>query len=204
MAIALSFSNVFQFFSAIAPFLLIFLMVMVSIFNSDIKGLIYLLGIILSFVFTIMLQSIIRYNPAALGKEVSTLCKIFALPNPIGGYSSPSFNSVMIAFTFIYLFIPMDSNNVVNYPLLICILGIFIIDAFTRMKGNCTNAQGIILGGVLGLILGAIWYNILKITGNDSLLYYDEYVSDKVACSRPEKQTFKCAVYKNGELLKTI
>ena len=48
------------------------------------------------------------------------------------------------------------------------------------------------------------WYNILKITGNDSLLYYDEYVSDKVACSRPEKQTFKCAVYKNGELLKTI
>jgi len=204
MAIDLTFSNVFQFFSAIAPFLLVFLMVMISIFNSDIKGLIYLLGIIIAFVFTIMFQSIIRYNPAALGKPVSTLCKIFALPNPIGGYSSPSFNSVMIAFTFIYLFIPMQDNNVVNYPLIICIFIIFVIDAFTRIKGNCTNGQGIILGAVFGLIIGAIWYNLLKITKNEQLLYYDEYVSDKVACSKPQKQTFKCAVYKNGELLKTL
>ena len=35
--IELTFSNVFKFFSAIAPFLLTFLMVMISIFNSNFK-----------------------------------------------------------------------------------------------------------------------------------------------------------------------
>jgi hypothetical protein len=202
MAISFSFSNIFQFFSAIAPFLLSFLMVMISIFNSDIKGLIYLLGILISFFLNILFQSIIKYNPASLGKPVSALCKMFALPEPIGGYSSPSFNSVMIGFTFIYLFIPMYLNRVVNYPLIISILSIFVIDALSRLKGNCTNAQGIILGGVLGVLLGAIWYQLLAITDNKRLLYYDEYISNKVACSRPEKSTYKCKVYKNGELLK--
>jgi len=202
--IELSFSNVFKFFSAIAPFLLAFLMVMISIFNSNFKGMIYLLGILIAFFLTIMFQSIIRYNPAQNGKPVATLCRIFSLPYPLGSYSSPSFNSVMIAFTFIYMVLPMQEHNVVNYPLLICIFGIFAIDAFTRLNGNCTNAQGIILGGIFGVVLGAIWYNLLKITDNKHLLYFDEYVSNKVACSKPQKQTFKCAVYKNGELLKTL
>jgi len=201
MAISLSFSNVFQFFSAIAPFLLAFMMVMISLFNSDLKGFIYLMGVLIAFVFTIMFQSVIRYNPANSGKTVSPLCKIFALPDPLGGYSSPSFNSVMIAFTFIYLYIPMQSNNVVNFPLIISILGLFIIDGFTRIKGNCTNYQGIILGGVFGLVMGVMWYNLFKITNNDKLLYYDEYVSNKVACTKPTKQKFKCSVYKNGELV---
>jgi hypothetical protein len=29
-------------------------------------------------------------------------------------------------------------------------------------------------------------------------------VSNNVVCSRPKKQTFKCAVYKNGELIKNL
>lgn len=205
--IELTFSNVFKFFSAIAPFLLTFLMVMISIFNSNFKGMIYLLGILIAFFMTVMFQAIIRYNPdqhLKPGQHVATLCRLFSLPYPLGSYTSPSFNSVMIAFTFIYLWIPMKENNVVNYPLLICIFGIFVIDAFSRLHGNCTNAQGIILGGVFGIILGTVWYNLLKITDNKHLLYYDEYVSNKVACSKPQKQTFKCAVYKNGELLKTL
>ena len=95
----------------------------------------------------------------------------------------------------------MQSNNVVNFPLIISILGLFIIDGFTRIKGNCTNYQGIILGGVFGLVMGVMWYNLFKITNNDKLLYYDEYVSNKVACTKPTKQKFKCSVYKNGELV---
>ena len=49
-----------------------------------------------------------------------------------------------------------------------------------------------------------VWYNMFKLSGNTSLLYYDDYTSNKVACSKPNKQTFKCSVYKNGEIIKSM
>ena len=42
---------------------------------------------------------------------------------------------------------------------------------------------------------------LLHEAGYDSLLYFDELLSNKVACSRPSKQSFKCSVYKGGELI---
>ena len=39
-------------------------------------------------------------------------------------------------------------------------------------------------------------------TGNDKMLYFNEILSNKVICGRPSESTFKCAVYKNGELLR--
>ena len=57
------------------------------------------------------------------------------------------------------------------------------------------------MGGLVGLILGGSWYMLLHESGYDSLLYFDELLSNKVACSRPSKQSFKCSVYKGGELI---
>jgi hypothetical protein len=42
---------------------------------------------------------------------------------------------------------------------------------------------------------------LFHVSGYDSLLYFDELESNNVTCSRPSKQTFKCSVYKNGELI---
>ena len=48
MAMQLSFSNLLQFFSAIAPILLAFCLIMISLFNSDIKGMVYLGGMLVA------------------------------------------------------------------------------------------------------------------------------------------------------------
>ena len=48
MAMQLSFSNILQFFAAISPILLAFCLVMISLFNSDIKGMVYLGGILIA------------------------------------------------------------------------------------------------------------------------------------------------------------
>jgi hypothetical protein len=61
--------------------------------------------------------------------------------------------------------------------------------------------SGSILGGLVGLILGATWFSVFHHSGYDSLLYFDELTSNRIACSRPSKQTFKCSVYKNGQLI---
>ena len=58
-----------------------------------------------------------------------------------------------------------------------------------------------ILGALVGFILGTLWYTLFHTSGYDSLLYFDELRSNKVVCSRPAKQSFKCSVYKNGQLV---
>jgi len=37
--------------------------------------------------------------------------------------------------------------------------------------------------------------------GLSNLLFFNDYSSNKEICTMPKKQTFKCAVYKNGELI---
>ena len=72
-----------------------------------------------------------------------------------------------------------------------------------KTKNNCTTYVGVALGSIVGIIWGVTWYFVIQ-TQNKGLLYYDDLLSNKVACSRPTQQQFKCAVYKNGELLSTL
>ena len=77
------------------------------------------------------------------------------------------------------------------------------MDAITKVQNKCSTYPGIIFCALTGFLLGAIWYTIFHSAGYDSLLYFDELQSNAVRCSRPEKQTFKCSVYKNGQLIST-
>jgi len=62
-----------------------------------------------------------------------------------------------------------------------------IVDVFLNMFS----------GGVVGvLVLGAIMSLGLK-----DYLVFNEVSSSKEVCTMPKKQTFKCSVYKNGELV---
>ena len=81
---------------------------------------------------------------------------------------------------------------------------ILVIDSSARIKNNCTNGLGVVFGVILGLIIGGLYVLIIDSAGYNNLLYNDDFVSNKVACSKPSKQQFKCSVYKNGELLRNI
>ena len=197
MAIQLTFSNIMQLFSAISPLLLGFFLVMSSLFNQDIKGLIYLGGVLLASVINIFLMNQIgsKRNP-----NESMSCNLIDIPY-LTMYNSPAPSSLFIAFTIAYLILPMKYNNQMNYIVLASLLCLYGLDAVTKVMNKCTTIGGSILGGLVGLILGASWFSIFHYSGYDSLLYFDELTSNKVSCSRPSKQTFKCSVYKNGQLI---
>ena len=91
-----------------------------------------------------------------------------------------------------------------NYGVLAALLGLFVMDAMSKVGSKCTTSVGVLLGGLVGLVLGGLWYTLFHSTGHDSLLFFDEVASNNVVCSRPAKQTFKCSVYKNGELIKRL
>ena len=194
----MNYPNVFQYFSMISPFLVILLFVFISIINSNLKGFIYLLGIFLLFFIILLFQKVLRMESPS---NASPYCQVFAFPVPL--YGVPSFNSSIFLFTIVYLFLPMLMNNIMNLPLLILLFIIYAIDCVVKTSNHCTSPIGIILGSFVGMVWGLLWYFLIQ-TQNPELLYYDDLISNKIACSRPSQQQFKCSVYKNGQLLQTL
>ncbi len=193
-----SLPNLVDFLSMISPFLVVLLFVLISVINANLKGLIYLLGVILLFFMAFLCQKVLRIPPSASQKPY---CRLFSQNDSINGV--PSFNSSIFTFTLTYLFLPMTLNGIMNFPLLILLLMLYAIDSVVKIRNFCTTYVGVALGSMLGILWGLTWYFLIS-TQNKNLLYYDDLLSNKVACSRPSQQQFKCAVYKNGELLKTL
>lgn len=194
-----NYPSFFSFFSMISPFVLIISLVLISIINSNLKGIIYLCGVLFLFFIVMMFQQTVRHM--GLTHTPSAICQLFFFPVPM--FSVPSFNSALFVFTIVYIIIPMITANLVNFPLIVILLVLYAIDCVVKNMNNCTTPIGIILGSVIGLLWGATWYMMIQ-SNSPSLLYYDDLVSNKVACSRPTDQKFKCSVYKNGELLQSI
>lgn len=201
MGIQLTFTNMFQLFAALSPLLLGFFLVMSSIFNQNIRGLVYLGGVLIACVVNMFFMNMIKSgsDPAR-----SPLCDFVDLPFNMNNYNSPALSSLFIAFTIAYLALPMKFNNNINYTILAALLGIFVMDAITKISNKCTTPVGALLGTLVGLVFGGLWYSLFHATGNDSLLFFDEVASNGVVCSRPARQTFKCAVYRNGELVQQL
>ena len=194
--ITMNLSNLFKLFSAISPMLLVFFLVVSSLFNQDVKGLIYLAGLLLACIINIFAMNQIQ---SVKSPNTEVICDLFDFPK--SNYNSPNITSMMIAFTTIYILLPMNYNNEMNYSVVVFLLCLFSVDTFTKLTYSCTTGSGIILGTLIGSLLGLLWYSVLKNTGNSSLLYFDELQTNKVKCSKPTKQTFKCSVYKNGTLV---
>jgi hypothetical protein len=200
MAMDLNFTNIFQFFSAISPLLLGFFMIMISVFNQDLKGMVYLAGVLITTVLSVIVLNVVKSEKFL---DASPTCSLVNIPF-MTQFNSPSLNSVLIAFTFTYLLLPMMANKQMNYAIIGTVIALFIIDGMTKVIHKCTSFGGVVLGMLVGAFCGFSWYTLFHVTGYDSLLYFNETMSNRTYCSRPKKQTFKCAVYKNGQLVKTL
>lgn len=194
-------TNIFNFFSFLTPFLLVFFLIMISLFNSDIKGFIYLGGVLIVSMINMLLVNIIKSDS---DKDRNPLCGILNIPFFISQntiYDNPSLNSVILCFTIAYLLLPMIYNNQINYMVIISLLSLLIIDTGSQITNKCTKPSGALLGSLVGFVMGSIYYTLIYYSGNKNLLYFEEFQSNNVICSRPKKQQFKCKVYKNGELI---
>lgn len=197
MALSLTLSNVLQFFSFISPTLLVFFMFMTSLFNQNLKGIVYISGLIICSILNIIFMNIIG---SGRDENEAFSCSLFDIPM-VSQFNSPYPSCMIIAFTIAYLALPMKYNKQMNYVVLAFLMSLLVVDMLTKVQNKCTTYPGSMMGALVGFIFGTIWYIIFHGLGFDSLLYFDELRSDNVICSRPTKQTFKCSVYKNGELI---
>ena len=106
-----------------------------------------------------------------------------------------------------YLMIPMFTTGVVNWILLVFLLFYIIFDIGVKMMQGClviSKQLSSVIGDFAGgaLLSGAIVLAMYAGRSQNFLFFADQTANGAV-CSRPSKQSFKCAVYKNGELVTT-
>jgi hypothetical protein len=201
MTLQLTFSNVVQIFSIFAPLFLGTFLVLVSVFNQNIKGIIYLGGVLIASVINYAISGLIGSEPLDNEGPICNLMEVPFIPNR---YNVPNYNSMFIGFTLMYLLLPMLTNNQINFWMIGTIVSIFAVDAYVKLQYFCTVPRGITIGGIVGITLGAVWYFLFKLTNMTSLLFFNDLTSNNVVCKRPQNQTFKCSVYKNGQVIQDL
>lgn len=201
--IPLTFANVFQYLMSLGPVFIASFLIIGSALNQNVKGFIYLGGLVLTAILAIGFKQLFRI-PRSAGYQADN-CDTFAMPDVITRYSTPDMNTMLLTFTAAYLLWPMFKGETRVNAWLIIVLLIFIFgNSFTRIAKQCSGVIDIAIGILLGFACGTAWFFLFWMTNNRKLLYIDDLVSNKVSCERPSKQNFKCAVYKNGELVKNL
>jgi len=185
-------------FMQLYPVFIAAFMIMTSLSNKDFKGLIWL-GF--SIIGVGMMHGISDYFKSDI--ECTMVQDVNNLIPKLLGVANLSVSSFFILFTLMYLTCPMAHYKDWNYYIILGFLCLYMSDVYIKLKLFCITPKGVFIGSVCGLVYGWICYMIMQSAG-PKLLYFNTSSSNDVYCSRPKKQTFKCYVYKNGEIISAV
>tara|TARA_Y100000816_G_C26075960_1_gene566392 strand:- start:481 stop:1095 length:615 start_codon:yes stop_codon:yes gene_type:complete len=198
--IEFSFSNLLQVISFISPFMLGFFLVVSSLFNQDLKGLVYLAGALIATMINIPIMKLIGEERP--DEAPPLFCNLISWTDAETKYSSPSPTTLFIAFTATYVILPMYSNDNINYVVVVFLLAVLGIDWVTKVKSACTSNSGAALGVLIGFLLALSWYTAFFQAGYKSLLFFGAFNSNRVQCMKPSEQNFVCtATDATGQLI---
>jgi len=186
--------NIIIFLSFYSPIIVATILTSLSFIFQNFKGLIYLLFLIGSCVLRYYTYMINEAAPMVYDKTICTSIKY-------SHYGNPSFSSFVFAFTIMYISIPMFSNGAPNYAIFTTLIAYFFLDCYIKITQKCAEASDMVLNVLVGMALSALIVSLMYSGGSAKYLFFTEVSSNKDMCYQPSKQTFKCNVYKNGELI---
>lgn len=187
--------NFVVFLSFYSPIILAIVMVSLSFIFQNFKGFIFL-GFLIGI-------SVLRNFIYMLGGSSSTQGdRTICTSVQYSKYGNATFSAFVFAFTIMYLSLPMFINNSVNYWVFSGLIIYFFLDIFIKMYKGCVIKAGeLILNILTGLVSSAVIVMSMYGGGSSKYLFFNETQSSKEVCTMPKNQTFKCNVYKNGELI---
>ena len=196
MAIKFSLYNIPKIISTLSPFLISFFFLISSILDQNLKGFVYLIGVILaSFSNVFLLQYFTNDDLIQAEKSKPMSCGLLDFPLVVPQTSVPCTNTIFHTFTLSYLISMMNNSGKFNPSLIIFLSIIFVIDIQSRFNPfstkNCTTGLGIFLGALIGTAYGAIWFTLWWAAGIKEVLNYDELSSNNVKCVK-SKTKFVC------------
>lgn len=187
-------------FSHFSPILIATCITSLSFVFQNFKGLIYL-----AYLVAVCVLRSFCYSMSNADMDNASNSKPHCNKMQYSTYSNSTFSAFVFAFTIMYLSYPMFSNGTVNYWVFISLLIYFFIDVFIKMSYHCiVKISDLVLNVLMGAASSALIITLMYAGGSSNFLFFNELSSNREMCSQPSKQTFKCSVYHNGELVSEL
>jgi len=192
----ISITTLLYLFFRLSPFIIVSYFALSSIFNQDIKGLIYLAGLLIA-CFIIILISSFFGNTFSTEGQINPLCNLITLGGAAGSFSKIPLGNAMLCYTLGYLtfVIAFYHIELYNLPTLILFPILILGDIIWNIKNGCYPIASVLAAIIIGGGIGVLWAFIIQSIGKPDLFYLN-VGSDQSVCVRPSKQLYKCT-FKN-------
>lgn len=195
-------SNLFTFISNFSPIIVATFVLAMSFYGPtpSFKGLIYLAFLIAGSFLRNYIYQAADWMPVSKQPNNNS-CNFVRYSK----FCNTTFSLFVLAFTIVYLSIPMFQRNSVNIVVFALLVFYLLIDIGNKILRGCIKMQTDIPYVLLELSFGSLFATmivmLMQLGGSDKYLFYTDLQNNGVVCSRPKKQTMKCSVYKNGQLV---
>lgn len=186
-------SNILYIAFRLAPFLLVSFFTMSSIFNYEYKGLIYLVGLLLTSAIAIGLsRNAIFENLSSSNNSELFICNSLTLTS-IGPLSNIPLSILVSTYTFAYLmyFIYLSNAWLQNISTYVVFILLIVGQIYWTKTNSCALPAAIFASILIGAGGGLLWGISINNMGISQLGYFNGLGNQNV-CSIPKKQTFKC------------
>jgi hypothetical protein len=191
--------NIIIFLSFFSPIILATSITSLSFIFQNFKGLIYL-GFLIGCCVVRNYIYMIKPGETPVLKD-KTICTSIQYSK----YGNPTFSAFVFAFTITYLCIPMFLNDNANLWIFSVLLCYMFIDIYIKVYKKCViYTSDVFLNICAGLFCGYLIISLMNWGGSSKFLFFNDIASNKEVCTQPSTQTFKCKVYKDGELVGSI
>lgn len=181
----------------LAPFILISFFALSSLFNSDIKGIIFLGMLLLNCFITISIGSSVPDDNANSTLNPNMICNSLTLTRN-GPLSKLPLNINIMTFTLAYLaYIIGVTNSAKNNVPTLVVLPIFILyQLYWSFKNGCNSILYSVISLILGGGLGALFSYAIDKSGIVQLQYFNGITKQDV-CVRATNAKYKCSTKPN-------
>jgi len=179
-----------------SPIILNLFIIFASTAIGSFKGLIYFAGFLLAAMARELLYIMTSFGPP--NTNVNALCNMVRYSK----YGNLTFSIFALSYSLIYLCIPMFVNQDINWGVFGGLLLYLFLDIGIRYAKGCYGTiSEIFMNIVGGLFTGMIIPMIFYLTSLQNHLFFNEMSINKTSITSPKQTTFKCNVYKNGQLI---
>lgn len=186
--------NILYMFFRLSPFIIVSYFTLQSILNQDLKGVIYLIGLIVTSFVVYLIASVLPEEPVS--KDSSDLMKVKCSQLTIGSsqpISKLPLSQTVFGYTLTYLsyFIGVNNLQSQNVPIFILFPLLILGDIFWSTTNRCSSPKYLLISLIISSIVGLLWAMLIESTGVGGFAYLTG-IANKDVCSRPTKSLYKC------------
>lgn len=186
--------NVLYMFFRLSPFIIVSYFTLQSILNQDLKGVIYLVGLIVTSFVVYLIASVLPEESVYTNSNRLTQVKCTQLTIGEGApISKLPLSQTVFGYTLTYLSYFIGVNNLQSQNISIFILFPVLIlgDILWSTTNSCSSPKYLLISLIISSIVGLLWAMLIESTGVGGFAYLTG-IANKDVCSRPTKSLYKC------------